>query len=178
MSLSDAAAIATIVSAVVVLAALIVALVAARWARDAAVAGKEAVEEGRKAADLSKEAAEIQRQNLDVARRVQEAAQATWLAIGRVQRHQQFVVELARYEYLLNCVTRIEATARNQNNDTFRDARNEFSDALDLLPTNELTRCHELLQAQVNTALRYSTSAKAELNEKIRDLRQRVRESQ
>jgi len=46
MTLSDAASIATIVSAGVILAAFVVASLSAKWARDSAVAGKEAVEEG------------------------------------------------------------------------------------------------------------------------------------
>jgi 5-bromo-4-chloroindolyl phosphate hydrolysis protein len=167
MTLNDAASIAAIVSAVVVLAAFVVASLAAKWARDSAVASKEAVKEGHESAELSKQAAELQRQNV-------EGARATVQAIDRVQRHQQRLVEVEWYEYLLGCVTRIEATARNQNNDTFRDERNQFYDALDLLPRDRLTRSYELAAAHVDTALGYSTNAKTELNAIIRDLRQHL----
>jgi hypothetical protein len=204
MILNDAASIASIISAVVVLAAFLVALAATKWAGESAVAGRESVKLSREAAVLSKEAAEIQRQSLSAAqdvadvqrknlreaqaagevikeaaeiqRRNLETALGMWSAIERSLHHQHIVVELTRYEYLLKCVTLIEVAARNKDSTMFMHARNEFSDAMDLIPTTELTRCHELMQAHVNNVPDFSTNAKNELNPIIQDLRQRLRD--
>jgi len=70
----------------------------------------------------------------------------------RLQRHQYAVLELSRYEYLLDCVTLIESAVRNQNNLNFADARGRLSDALELFPTGELVRRHELLSTHLNMA--------------------------
>ena len=62
------------------------------------------------------------------------------------------MLELSRYEYLLDCVTLIESAVRNQNNLNFADARGRLSDALELFPTGELVRRHELLSTHLNMA--------------------------